>query len=53
MGVIYTIVFEYQNQVIFNMAVFDGGPRGHIYTCFSYPNKNVVFGILEASHFSI
>ena len=26
-GVIYTTLFEYKNQVIFNMAVFDGGPR--------------------------
>jgi hypothetical protein len=25
-GVIYTTVFEYRNQVIFNMTVFDGGP---------------------------
>jgi hypothetical protein len=25
-GVIYTTVFEYQNQVIFNMTVFDGRP---------------------------
>jgi hypothetical protein len=24
--VIYTTVFEYQNQVIFNMTVFGGGP---------------------------
>jgi hypothetical protein len=26
LGVIYTTVFEYQNQVIFNMPVFDGRP---------------------------
>jgi hypothetical protein len=45
-------VFEYQNQAIFNMTVFfDGEPRCHIDTCFWYPNKNVVFGILKASHF--
>jgi hypothetical protein len=29
------------------MAVFDGTPRSHIDTCFWYPHKNVVFGILE------
>jgi hypothetical protein len=45
-------VFEYQNQVIFNMIVFVGGPLSHIFdACFWYPNKNVVFGILKASHF--
>ena len=32
--VIYTTVFEYQNQVMFNMTVFDGGPRCQIDTCF-------------------
>ena len=51
--VIYTPVFEYQNQVILNMTVFDGEPRCHIDTCFLYPNEDVVFGILKASHFSI
>ena len=25
-------------------------PNCHIETCFWYPNKNVVFGILKASH---
>jgi hypothetical protein len=25
-GVIYNFIFEYQNQVIINMTVFDGGP---------------------------
>jgi hypothetical protein len=34
-----------------NMTVFDGEPRCHIDTCFWYPTKNVVFGILKASHF--
>jgi hypothetical protein len=52
-GVIYTNVFEYKNQVMFNMTVFDGGPRCHIDTCFWYPNEDVVFGILKPSHFSI
>ena len=32
--VIYTTVFEYKNQVMFNMTVFDGGPRCQIDTCF-------------------
>jgi hypothetical protein len=32
--VIYTTVFEYKNQVMFNMTVFDGGPRCQIGTCF-------------------
>jgi hypothetical protein len=50
---VYMAVFEYQNQAIFNMTVFDGEPRGHIDTCFLYPNEDVVFGILKASHFSI
>jgi hypothetical protein len=34
--VIYTTVFEYKNQVIFNMTVGDGGPRWHIDTHFWY-----------------
>jgi hypothetical protein len=51
--VIHTTVFEYKNQVMFNMTVFDGGPRCHIDTCFLYPNEDVVFGILKASNFSI
>jgi hypothetical protein len=25
-GVTYTTIFEYENQVIFNMTAFDGGP---------------------------
>ena len=33
-GVIDTTVFEYKNQVMFNMTVFDGGPRCQIDTCF-------------------
>ena len=49
--VICIVIFEYQNQVIFNMTVFNGGPRCHIDTYFWYPNKTVVFGILKASHF--
>jgi hypothetical protein len=44
-------VLKYQNQGIFNMTTFDGEPRCRIDTCFWYPNKNVVFGILKASHF--
>jgi hypothetical protein len=32
--VIYTTVFEYKNQVTFNMTIFDGGPRCQIDTCF-------------------
>jgi hypothetical protein len=52
--VIYMAVFEYQNQVMFNMTIFDGDPRCHIDTCYLYPNENVVFGILKAkSHISI
>jgi hypothetical protein len=31
---VYKAIFEYQNQVIFNMTVFDVGPRWHIDTCF-------------------
>ena len=49
--VIYMAIFEYQNQVIFNMTVSDGEPRCQIDTCFWCPNKNVFFGILKASHF--
>jgi hypothetical protein len=30
---------------------FYGGPRCHIITCYLYPNEDVVFGILKASHF--
>ena len=52
-GVIYMTVFEYQNQVIFNMTVFDGESRCHIDTCFLYPNEDVGFGVLKASHISI
>jgi hypothetical protein len=47
------VVFEYQNQVIVNMTVFDGGPQCHIGTCFWDPNKNGVFGIPKASQYSI
>jgi hypothetical protein len=49
--VISTTIFEYQNQVIFNMTVFDGGPHCHIGTFFWYPNKTVVFGILKSKLF--
>jgi hypothetical protein len=35
------------------MTVFDRGRRCYVDTCFWYPNKNVVFGILKASHFFI
>jgi hypothetical protein len=52
-GVIYTTVFEYKNQVMFNMTVCDGGPRCQMDTCFWYTNKNVVFGILKAGPISI
>jgi hypothetical protein len=40
---VYTAVFEYQNQAIFNMTVFDGEPRCHIDTCFWYLNKKTSF----------
>jgi hypothetical protein len=30
--------------------LFDGGSRCHIDTCYLYPNEDVVFGILKASH---
>jgi hypothetical protein len=33
------------------LLFFDGGPRCHIDTCYLYPNEDVVFGILKASHF--
>jgi hypothetical protein len=28
--VVHMAIFEYQNQVIFNRTVFDGGPRCHL-----------------------
>jgi hypothetical protein len=39
-------VLECQNQVIFNMTVFDGEPRLLLVS----KQQNVVFGILKASH---
>ena len=34
-GVIYNFIFEYKNQVMFNMTVFfDGGPHCQIDPCF-------------------
>jgi hypothetical protein len=50
--VIYRAVFEHENQVIFKMTVFlTENPPCHIDAIFWYPNKIVVFGILEAIHF--
>jgi hypothetical protein len=44
-GVIYTTVFEYQNQVIFNMTVFDVGTLVVIFTLelFLEYQKQVIF----------
>ena len=42
-GVIHTTVFEYKNQVMFNMTVFDGEPRCQIDTFFVYKQKRSFF----------
>jgi hypothetical protein len=52
--IIFMAVFDYQSHVIFNMIVFDGGPRCRISTtCWYLPNEKVGFGIPKASYFSI
>jgi hypothetical protein len=48
------VVFEYQKQVTFNTTAFDGGPSvSHRHLLLVSKQKNVVFGILNASRFSI
>ena len=44
--VVYGVVFTYKNQVIFNMTVFDGGPRWHMLTivCGIYTKKSFLEG---------
>ena len=45
-------VFEYQNEVIFTVTVYDGEPPCRIDICFWYPNKkNVFVKILKAIYF--
>jgi hypothetical protein len=49
---VYMPVFKYQNQGIFNMTLFDGGPSlSYIDTCFWYPPKKDYFWNTTRSHF--
>ena len=40
-------------RFIFDMPVFDGGPRCYVDLCFGYPSKHAIFVKRKASHISI